>query len=164
MYQLDEVDVKILQALQADGRAPLTQLSAQFGIPHGTIRDRIRKMENAGVIEGYRAVINPARIGFVINCIVEFTLDHRVDVGQSIEALLSVPEVTEVHILSGEIDALVRICARDIEHLRTILYDKFNNVPGMMRTQTVMVLSSHIKPVPLPGQEMVPAGLEKQAT
>ncbi len=150
MYRLDDMDVKILQALQADGRVPLTQLSAELGIPHGTVRDRIRKMENAGVIERYAAVVNPAKVGYLINCFVQLTLDHQVDVNKSIEALMNIEEVTEIHILAAEIDALVRIWARDVEHLRQILYDKFATIPGMTRTTTVVVLNSQVKPAPLP--------------
>ena len=51
MYKLDDTDIRILRILQTDTKLPLTQLSEQLGIPHGTIRDRIRKMEDAGVIE-----------------------------------------------------------------------------------------------------------------
>jgi Lrp/AsnC family transcriptional regulator for asnA, asnC and gidA len=152
MYNLDDTDVKILEALQADGRIPLTQLSTQLGIPHGTIRDRIRKMENAGVIERYVAVINPAKAGYLINCFVELTLDHRVDVSQAIDALIQIDEVSELHLLTGEVDVFVGIWARDIEHLRHILYDRFTTIPGMVRTNTLMVLNKQTKPVPLATQ------------
>ncbi len=154
MYPLDNTDTKILRALQADGRVPLTQLGGQLGIPHGTARDRIRKLENAGVIEQYTAVISPTRVGYLINCYVQLTLDHRVDVAQSIEALMAIEEVTEIHILAAEIDALVRIWARDVEHLRQILYEKFTEIPGLVRTTTVVVLNSYVKAMPLPA----PAG------
>jgi DNA-binding Lrp family transcriptional regulator len=149
MYELDDTDAKILQALQTDGRIPLTQLSTQLDIPHGTLRDRIRKMENAGVIERYTAVISPAKVGCHINCFVELTLDHQVEIGGAIKALMNMEEVTEIHTLTGEIDALVRIWARDIEHLRQILYDKFATIPGMVHTNTVVVLSTQVKPLPL---------------
>lgn len=150
MYKLDSTDIKILQALQADGRAPLTQLSEQLDIPHGTLRDRLRRMENAGVIEQYAAIIDPAKIGFLITCFVELVLNHQVETSQAIEALLAIEEVTEVYILTGETDALVRLCARDIEHLRQILYDKFVRIPGLVRTNTFVVLGKYIKPALLP--------------
>jgi DNA-binding Lrp family transcriptional regulator len=149
MYKLDDTDAKILQALQTNGRIPLTQLSTQLNVPHGTLRDRIRKMEKTGVIERYTAVINPAKVGCNINCYVELTLDHQVDTSKAIKALMKMEEVTEIHTLTGEIDALVRIWARDIEHLRQILYDKFAAMPGMVHTNTVVVLSTQIKPLPL---------------
>jgi len=149
MYKLDNTDVKILYALQAEGRMPLTQLSTQLGIPHGTIRDRIRKLENAGVIERYTAVINPAKVGYRINCFIEMTLDHQVEVSRAIDALMKIEEVSEIHLLTGEVDVFVEIWATDIEHLRQILYDKLTTIPGMVRTTTLVVLSKQVKPIPL---------------
>ena len=149
MYKLDNLDVKLLVALQTDGRIPLTQLSAQLRVPHGTIRDRIRKLENAGVIERYTAVINPARAGYLINCFIEMTLDHQVEVSRAIDALMKIEEVREIHLLTGEVDVFVEIWARDIEHLRSILYDKLTAVPGMVRTTTLVVLNKQVKPIPL---------------
>ena len=157
MYKLDNTDVKILHILQTDVKLPLTQLSEQLGIPHGTVRDRVRKMEEAGVIECYAAILNPAKLGFLMNCLVEVTLDQQVENSLAIEALLKIEEVTEIHTLTGDVDAFVRIWARDVEHLRQILYDKFTNIPGMVRTNTIIVLGTHTKPLPLPAQDKDPA-------
>lgn len=153
MYKVDNIDIKILRVLQTDFRLPLTQLSEQLGIPHGTVRDRIRKMEEAGVIERYATIINPAKLGFLLNCFVEVTLDQMIENNSAIEALLKIEEVAEIHTLTGNVDAFVRIWARDVEHLREILYDKFTNIPGMVRTNTIIVLDTQAKPLPLPAQD-----------
>jgi Lrp/AsnC family transcriptional regulator for asnA, asnC and gidA len=153
MYKVDNIDIKILRVLQTDFRLPLTQLSEQLGIPHGTVRDRIRKMEEAGVIERYATIINPAKLGFLLNCFVEVTLDQMIENNSAIEALLKIEEVAEIHTLTGNVDAFVRIWARDVEHLREILYDKFTNIPGMIRTNTIIVLDTQAKPLPLPAQD-----------
>jgi len=149
MYNLDNTDVKILQTLQTDVRIPLTQLSKHLGIPHGTVRDRIRKLEEAGVIECYATILNPVKLGFLLNCLVQVTVDQRIEINQVVEALLKIDEVTEIQILSGDVDASVRIWARDKEHLRQILYEKLTKVPGMLRTSTIMVLGTYTKPLPL---------------
>ncbi len=153
MYPLDHLDIQILEALQTDGRATMAQLSERLDIPHATLRDRIRKMENAGVIEGYTAIINPAQVGFPITCFIELVLDHRVETGRAVKALMAIEEVTEVYLLTGETDALVRIWARDVAHLREILYDRFVKIPGLVRTNTLMVLGTHHKRAPLPKVE-----------
>ncbi|MBM3124843.1 MAG: Lrp/AsnC family transcriptional regulator [Chloroflexi bacterium] len=153
MDNLDNIDIKILHGLQADARLPLTQLSKQLGIPHGTVRDRIRKLEEAGVIEGYAAILNPAKLGYLLNCLVQVTLDQRVEISEAVEALLKIEEVTEIQTLTGEVDAFVRIWARDKEHLRQILYEKLTGVPGMIRTSTIMVLGAYTKPLPLLAKE-----------
>jgi Lrp/AsnC family transcriptional regulator for asnA, asnC and gidA len=155
MYNLDDTDIKILQALQVDVRIPLTQVSKQLGVPHGTIRDRIRKMEDAGVIECYATILNPTKLGFVMNCLVQVTLNQEVENSLSIDALLKIEEVTEIQTLTGDVDAFVHIWARDVEHLRQILYDKFTKIPGMLRTNTIMVLDTYTKPLPLPLNEQV---------
>jgi Lrp/AsnC family transcriptional regulator for asnA, asnC and gidA len=85
------------------------------------------------------------------------TLAQQVENNSAIEALLKIEEVTEIHTLTGNMDAFVRIWARDVEHLRRILYDKFTNIPGMVRTNTIIVLGTHAKPLPLPVQDKDPA-------
>ena len=154
MYKLDSIDIKILEILQKDVKLPLTQLSEQLAIPHGTIRDRIRKMEEAGVIEGYAIVLNPAQLGHLMNCLVAVTLDQQVEISLVIEALLKIDEVTEIQILTGDVDAFVRVWATDVEHLRHILYGKFTNIPGMLRTNTIMALGTYTKPLPLPSKDL----------
>ncbi|MCX6068271.1 MAG: Lrp/AsnC family transcriptional regulator [Chloroflexi bacterium] len=157
MIKLDDTDVKILRILQTDVRIPLTQLSEQLGVPHGTVRDRIRKMEEAGVIECYATVLNPVKLGFLMNCLVQVTLDQQVENSQVIDALLKIDEVTEIQLLTGDVDTLVRIWARDVEHLRQILYEKFTSIPGIVRTNTIIVLGTHVKPLPLPAPDKDPA-------
>ena len=153
MFNLDNTDIKILEILQSDVRMPLTQLSEQIGVPHGTIRDRLRKMEEAGVIEGYKVALSPVKLGFPLNCLVEVTLDQQVENDLVIQELLKIEEVIEIQLLTGEIDALARIWARDVQHLREILYDKFTSVKGVLRTNTSIVLGAYTKPLPLPAKE-----------
>ncbi len=148
MHQLDGTDAKILLALQTDGRIALTQLCDQLGIPHATLRDRIRKMEQAGVIEGYTAIINQVRTGYSISCFVEIVLDHQIETRLAIEALMSIEHVSELYLLTGETDVLVRIWARDIDHLREILHVQFAAIPGLLRSNALVVLGKHTKPIP----------------
>ena len=149
MYNLDNIDIKILQVLQKDVRLPLTQLSEQIGVPHATVRDRIRKMEAAGVIKSYVAIIDPTKLGHLMNCLVQVTLDQRVENSLVMEAFLQIDEVTEIQLLTGDVDVFVRIWARDVEHMRHILYDKFTSIPGVLRTNTIIVLDTFTKPLPL---------------
>ena len=141
---LDSIDVKILRILQREGRIPITQLSAHLNIPHATVRDRIRKMESEGVIEGYEAVIKPARIGLSITGFVQITLDHRLQTSlqHTIDALMSIPEVSEFHVLTGETDIFLRIHATDMDHLRDIIFEKLYKMPGFQRSNTGVVLAS----------------------
>jgi DNA-binding Lrp family transcriptional regulator len=150
MVELDGMDMRILEILQAEGRIPLTRLSMRLDVPHSTVRDRLRRLEEAGAIDSYTAVINPATVGFPVSAFVMVTLDQRLETASAVAALMSIDEVTETYLLTGDIDVLVRIWARDVEHLRSILYEKFTDVPGLLRTNTVIVLDSRRKPERLP--------------
>ncbi len=150
MPELDSTDIRILRMLQTEGRMPLTKLSEFLNIPHTTVRDRIRRMEEAGVIDRYETVINLAKVGFYVLAFVMVTLDQRVDIAKAVEALMDMDEVSETYLLTGDIDLLVRISAKDVAHLRHILYQKFNSIPGLIRTNTVIVLDSQSKPTQLP--------------
>jgi DNA-binding Lrp family transcriptional regulator len=142
--QLDSTDVKILRMLQSEGRIPITQLSAHLDVPHATIRDRIRKLESEGVIEGYQAVINPAQVGLPITGFVQITLDHRLQTSlqQTIDTLMNIQEVSEFYVLTGETDIFVRIHATGMDHLREIIFEKLNRIPGFQRSNTGVVLAS----------------------
>jgi DNA-binding Lrp family transcriptional regulator len=150
MVELDGMDLRILEILQAEGRIPLTRLSVRLDVPHSTVRDRLRRLEEAGAIDSYTAVINPSTVGFPVSAFVMVTLDQRLETASAVEALMNIDEVTETYLLTGDIDVLVRIWARDVEHLRCILYQKFTDVPGLLRTNTVIVLDSQLKPERLP--------------
>ncbi len=152
LNQLDDTDIKILQVLQVEGRIPITQLSAQLDIPHATIRDRIRKLEQGGVIEGYRAVINPEKAGLLITCLVHVKIDQRLelDIQDTIDTLMNTEEVSEFFVLTGETDISVLIHARDIDHLRHIIYDKLKAIPGFERANTGVVLAYGTRPITLP--------------
>jgi DNA-binding Lrp family transcriptional regulator len=152
--QLDELDVKILDILQVDGRIALTRLSARLDVPHTTVRDRLKKLEEAGAIERYAAILDPARLGLPISAFVMITLDQRLAAAPAVAALLEIDEVGEAFLLTGDVDILARIWARDVEHLRQILYEKLSSVPGLVRTNTVVVLASQAGPGRLP---LVPA-------
>lgn len=158
MNQLDDTDIKILQVLQVEGRIPITQLSAQLDIPHATIRDRIRKLEQARIIEGYKAVINPENAGLLITCLVHIKIDQRLelDMQDTIETLMNTEEVSEFFVLTGETDVSVLIHARDIDHLRQIIYDKLKAIPGFERANTGVVLASGSRPIALAVQPESP--------
>jgi hypothetical protein len=74
------------------------------------------------------------------------TMDQRVPISSAVKALARIPEVAETYLLSGEVDVLVKIWARDIPHLSEIVYKKIRFIPGLRRTNTVLVLGRQIKP------------------
>ena len=149
MFKLDELDRKILKILQLDGRASHVNIAKQVGVGHTRVRDRVLRLEEAGVIEGYQANINPATIGQGIHCLVQFEADQRQDFEAFIQSLMRIDEVVEVVNVTGQIDAYIRIWARDIAHLREIIYNKLSPLPAHKSTNSSIVLKQWQKPLEL---------------
>lgn len=149
MYELDDLDRQILTILQKDGRASHVNIARQLGVSHTRVRDRILRLEEAGVIEGYQAVINPIVIGHSVHCIVQMEVDQRMDFAELVEQLMQMDEVVEVTNLTGDVDAQIRVWARDITHLRDILYSKLSPLPAHKSTSSTIVLQQWRKPLGL---------------
>ena len=153
MYKLDALDRQILTILQEDGRASHVHIARELGVGHTRVRDRILRMEDAGVIQGYRAEINPAALGWGVLCIVQLTTDQQQDFDRLVEDILSIDEVVEVTNVTGEVDAHIRVWARDVAHLREILYNKLSVLPAHKSTNSTIVLKRWVKPLGLQSDE-----------
>lgn len=152
MFELDELDRKILAILQEDGRASHVNIARRLGVGHTRVRDRILKMEEAGVIAGYQVILNPVKLGHDVECIVQLEVDQRLDFEQLARQLLQIDEVVEVINLTGPVDAHVRVWAKDIAHLREILYNKLSTLPAHKSTSSAIVLKQWKKSLGIGGK------------
>jgi DNA-binding Lrp family transcriptional regulator len=149
LYKLDELDKQILNILQEDGRASHVNIAKQLGVGHTRVRDRVLRMEEAGVIVGYQVLIDPAMLGQGVLCIVQLKTDQQLDFDRLVEQILDIDEVVEVTNVTGEIDAYIRIWARDVDHLRDILNNKLSVLPAHKNTNSTIVLKRWRKPLGL---------------
>lgn len=147
MVELDELDKQILQILLEDGRASNVSIGKRIGVGHTRVRDRILRMEEAGVITGYQAVVDPLALGQGIFCIVQLKVDQGLDFRELVKQLLQIDEVVEVSNVTGQFDAHIRIYARDVGHLRDILYNKLSELPAHKSTNSTIVLKQWRKPL-----------------
>jgi Lrp/AsnC family leucine-responsive transcriptional regulator len=147
LYELDELDKQILTILQQDGRASHVSIAKQLHTSHTRVRDRVLRLEEVGIIEGYRAVINPTVLGQGILCVVQVEVDQSMDFNEFVEQLLHIDEVIEVMNMTGPFDAQVQIWARDVPHLRDILYDKISVLAAHKSTTSTIVLQRWEKPL-----------------
>jgi Lrp/AsnC family leucine-responsive transcriptional regulator len=117
---MDKTDRKILQVLQANARASLQDISQAVGLSATPCWGRIKKMEEAGVIEGYTIRLNPQAIGLGDTVLVQVTLDSHSDntLEKFGETLAAIPEVIEAWLVSGEYDYLLRVAVKDTQGLR----------------------------------------------
>ena len=140
MSQLDDLDLAILAALEDNARISVSELARRLEAPSSTIRDRMRGLEQDGVILGYTAVIDPARLGLGIKAIIQVTRDQRFSLEDFHHEPAGFPEITNVQLVTGETDELITVHASDVEHLKEIIYEKVGSLPGLTRSNTAIVL------------------------
>ena len=140
--KLDTFDLAIIEALQRDARASLQELSAQVGLTASPCWTRIRRMEQAGVIEGYTVRVNPAAVGLGDTVIVQATLDSHSEEALAAfgEALAQIPEVLEAYLVSGDYDYIIRIAVSDTRDYERLLREKFYRIPGLRHSKSSFVL------------------------
>ena len=137
---LDEIDWKILYELQADARTSYAELGRRIGLTTPAIIERIRKMEDAKIITGYRAEIDAAKVGFPVMAFIRMSITG-VDYSQIVETVKETKEVLECHRGTGGDSFIIKVAVADVEHLQTVI-DKLTPY-GI--TSTSIVLSSPVK-------------------
>lgn len=140
MPLLDELDLAILAALEENARIPVSELARQLDAPGSTIRDRIRGLEEEGVILGYTTRINAAKLGLGIKAILRVARDERFSLADFYREPSDLPAVTQVQLVTGETDELITVYAMDVEHLKEIIYNVIGALPGVTRSNTSIVL------------------------
>lgn len=147
---IDEVDRKILEIMQVDGRVANAEIARRIGMAPSAILERIRKLEDRGVIAGYTARLNPSAIDKPLLAFVFVKADERVWQTGTGEALAEIPEVQEVHHIAGEDCFLVKIRARDTESLGRLMRERFGAISSIGSTRTTIVLETVKETTSLP--------------
>jgi DNA-binding Lrp family transcriptional regulator len=140
---LDSIDRAVLRLLQQDGRMTNAALAEAVGLTPTPMLQRLRKLEQAGVIARYTAVVDPAKVGRPILAFVHVTLkSHHLPVHQRFLGLVrELPEVVECHHIAGDEDFLVKVAMRDIAELEQLLF-RMGASGTVARIKTTFVLSS----------------------
>ena len=148
---MDKIDRKILQVLQANARASLQDISHAAGLSATPCWARIKKMEEAGVIEGYAIRLNPQAIGLGDTVLVQVTLDSHSDntLEKFGETLAAIPEVIEAWLVSGEYDYLLRVAVKDTQDYERLLRERLYRIKGIRHSKSSFVLRT-LKKADLP--------------
>ncbi len=136
--QLDAYDRKILDCLSREGRMPVTELARRVGLSKTPCQLRMKKLEAAGFIRGYRAVLDPAKLGRSHVTFVEVKLsDTREAALRAFNAAVaSVPEIEECHMMAGAFDYLLKVRSADIDAYRRVLGEVISALPHVASTST----------------------------
>lgn len=140
--KLDETDRRILRALRRDGRLSNLKLAEQVGLSPTPCWNRVRALEDSGVIEGYAALLNQKALGLPDTVLIEVTLDRHDDdmLDRFGEALAELPEVMEAYLLTGEYDYLIKVAVAGTEGYEQFLRHKLYKLPGLRHSHSTFVL------------------------
>ncbi|HEX4051057.1 MAG TPA: Lrp/AsnC family transcriptional regulator [Steroidobacteraceae bacterium] len=150
--QIDRTDRRILRELQQQARQSNAALAERVGLSESACLRRVRLLEQAGVIERYAAVLNPARVGMPVSFLVRITLRGQTDrdLDGFERAVAAVPEVTECDLTTGESDYMLRVAARDAADFERLHSKVLTKLPGVARVDSSFVLRSIVKNAGLP--------------
>lgn len=148
--ELDAVDREILRVLREDGRASHTYIARRVKLSAPAVRERIRKLEQAGVVTGYRAVLDPGTLGLHVTAFVWITPQPRKPAGRLVERLTAMPEIEQLHAVAGSHGFLALVRVGTTQDLDSFL-DQLFMLEGVERTETTMVLRTNLdRPFALP--------------
>lgn len=149
---LDAIDRRILRELQADGRLTNVQLAERVGLSPSPCLRRVRRLEQAGVIRGYRALLDRTRLGLGLSLFVAIRIEGHAQARESaVEAAIrAMPEVIACHLVSGEADFLLEIVLPELAAYEALLLRRLLTLPGVKDVRTSFVLREVKPAAPLP--------------
>ncbi len=147
---IDARSWKILEAIQADGRMSLTELAEKVALSVPATSERLKRLEEAGVIEGFRAVVAPEKVGYGVMALVGITA-MQPDKARLLAQLEQMPEVLECLHVTGQDSYILRVVTRDVRHLEQFV-GSINHF-GETRTSIVMSAPIALRPLAPPSRE-----------
>jgi Lrp/AsnC family transcriptional regulator for asnA, asnC and gidA len=142
--EIDGIDKEILRFLMDDARKPILQIANKIGISGAAIHQRLRKLEQSGVISGSKFTINHKVLGYSTMAFVGVYLDKAARNLDAVRELRKIPEVLECHYTTGNWSILIKIICKDNEHLMALLNSKIQAIDGVSRTETFISLDQQI--------------------
>lgn len=137
---LDAIDRKILKFLIKNARMPFLEIARECGISGAAIHQRIRRLDESGVILGSRLIVDPKMLGFDVCAHIGIIIKDPQQLMQTMEKLRDVPEIVECHFITGSYNILAKLYCLDNEHLMRTIFDGILRIPGVSTTETFISL------------------------
>ena len=143
-YKLDAIDRKILELLQTNSNITNAQLAQEIGLSPAPTLERVKKLENGGVIKSYHGVVDLASVGLGVSTFVMVSLKgHNKDnIEKFMKAIRSIDEVVECHHVTGSADFILKIVATDIPAYQNLMLEKVSNIEVVDSMQSMVILST----------------------
>jgi Lrp/AsnC family leucine-responsive transcriptional regulator len=140
--QLDHFDRKIVDLLSRDGRMAVTELAEKVGLSKTPCQVRLKRLMDDGVIRGFRAVVDMARLGLDHVAFTEVKLSdtREAALAEFNRGVMAIPEIEEAHMIAGNFDYLLKVRTADIRRFRTVLGEKISTLPHVSNTSTFVVM------------------------
>ena len=139
--ELDDLDLRLLEALQRNARATYSDLGTVVGLKAPAVHERVKRLEGRGYVRGYAAQLDGKLLGFELTAFVSCYTTPECRYDEFTTALAAMPEVCEIHSVAGEESFVLKVMTRSTAHLDELL-SRLKAVSGMARTKTTMVLST----------------------
>ena len=138
---MDDIDLSILKALQKNGRKKHNELSRKLKIAQSTVSERVRRMESRGMIKGYRAIIDSAKLGLKATAFISISLArHEADTIRQFEKqILEVPQIRACYHIAGRFDYLLQVITNDLDGLGNLVKNVIAKLPGQVTSETLVV-------------------------
>ena len=142
---IDDFDRKILLILEKDGRKPYSEIANTLEISNTMVHQRIARMKKIGVLKGAGIILDERKLGYEWGAFTGLMLKEDSDSKLIIEELKKIPEVTECYYITGQYTLYIRIVAKNSEHMRTVLYDRIDHIPGILKTESLIDFGAAFK-------------------
>ena len=141
---LDRFDLAILQELAREGRVSITELSKRIGLSKSPTQARLRRLEEVGAIRGYRAMLDPIRLGLDHIAFVEVKMTHTRETALAAfnDAVAKIPEIEEAHLIAGNFDYLLKVRTANMRSYREVLAEKISTLPHVASTSTFVAMQA----------------------
>lgn len=140
IHNIDELDKKILSILTKNARIPFLEVARECDVSGAAIHQRVQRLTKMGIISGSQFNIDPKKLSFNTCAYIGIFLDNAAMFHDVSGRLTKVPEIVQCHYTTGQYSMFVKVYTKDNEHLRKVLADKIQAIPGIMRTETFISL------------------------
>ncbi|MBI2963089.1 MAG: Lrp/AsnC family transcriptional regulator [Deltaproteobacteria bacterium] len=159
--ELDDIDLGILSVLQENCRTSLAKIGEQVGLSAPSVIERVKKLEDSGVIRGYHAILDARRLGMDITAFIGVYVSHPRSIGGFESEVETIEDVLECHHVTGSYTLLLKVKTPNTSSLEALI-SRLRSINGVEKTETMVVLSTHTERsrLKLPGAPARPLGVE----
>ena len=143
-FEIDKVDLDILNILSADAKKPYTEVARKVFVSSGTVHVRMNKMEDAGIVQGSTHNLDFSKLGYGLTAFLGIYLSKSSLYDEVLEQLSQIKEVVSIHYTTGNYSMFLKLLCRDTGKLKDILHDNIQKIDGIERTETIISLEESV--------------------